>query len=67
LVLVKKHIRSEAARGFIEKFQRPFDGPYTLQKVLNPALFELKDKEENLIGFYNLQHLNPYLRDDGAI
>jgi hypothetical protein len=54
LVLVKKRIKSGAARGFIEKFQRPFEGPYTIQKGINSALFELKDEKGKLIGLYNL-------------
>jgi hypothetical protein len=29
-ILVKKQIKSEAARGFVEKFQRPFDGLHTM-------------------------------------
>jgi hypothetical protein len=36
-------------------------------KVINPALFEVKDQEGKLTGLYNLKHLKPYLRDEEAI
>jgi transposase InsO family protein len=62
LVLVKRQPTSDAAQGVIGKFQRPFEGPFTIRKIVNPSLFELCDKEGSFRGLYNLQHLKPYLR-----
>jgi hypothetical protein len=50
---VRRLIKTEAALGFIEKFQRPFDSPYIIEKVINPSLFELKDQKGTSLGLYN--------------
>jgi hypothetical protein len=60
--LVKHYPASVAAQGIIGKFQRPFEGPSTTRKIINPTLFELCDEEGSLQGLDNLQHLKPYLR-----
>jgi hypothetical protein len=62
LVLVKRQPVSEAPQGIIGKFQRPFEGPFTIRKIINPALFEPCDEGGNVRGLYNLRHLKPYLR-----
>jgi hypothetical protein len=60
LVLVKSQPASDAAQGIIGKFQRPFEGPFTIQKVVNPALFELRDETGKFRGLFNLRQLKPY-------
>jgi hypothetical protein len=64
LVLVKSQPISDATQGIIGKFQRPFEGPFIVQKVVNPALFELQDEEGKCRGLFNLRHLKPYLKAD---
>jgi hypothetical protein len=61
LVFVKCHHASEATQGIIGKFQRPFEGPFTLSKQINPNMFELKDGDGLPRGWFHELHLKPYL------
>jgi hypothetical protein len=59
---------SDAAQGVSSKFQRPFEGPYTILKVINPGMYELYNEEWRLRGLFNLKHLKPYLQiRDGSL
>jgi hypothetical protein len=62
-VLVKSQLISDAVQCVTEKFQRPYEGPYIIQKIINSSLFQLKDEKGNLRGLFNLRHLNPYLKE----
>jgi hypothetical protein len=65
-VVAKCHHASEAVQGLIGKFQRPFEGPYTLVKKLNPNMYELQDESGNSRGLFHLSHLKPYLMEGGS-
>jgi hypothetical protein len=61
LVLVKCQATSDAMQGITGKFLRPYEGPYLISRMINPAIFELTDKEGKIRGIFNKTHLKPYL------
>jgi hypothetical protein len=61
LVVVKCQPASEAVQGITSKFQRPYEGPYLIQRMINTAIFELSDTEGRIGGIFNIKHLKPYL------
>jgi hypothetical protein len=58
LVLVKSQLIPDGVQGATVKFQRPCEGPYSIQKIVNSALFQLKDEKGKCRGLFNLRHLN---------
>jgi hypothetical protein len=60
-VLVKCQPTSDSSQGIIGKFHRPFEGPFTVSKLINPYMCELQDKEERTRGVFHFSHLKPYL------
>jgi transposase InsO family protein len=60
LVLVKRQPISDAAQGITGKFQRPFEGPYTIKKMVPPAMYELCGQNGKLRGLFHLKHLKSY-------
>jgi hypothetical protein len=40
-VLVNSQPVSDASLGITGKFQRPYEGPYFIKKLINPAIYEL--------------------------
>jgi hypothetical protein len=68
LVLVRSQPTADAAQGVSSKFQRPFEGPYTILKIINPGMYELCNEEGKLRGLFNIKHLKPYLQiTDGSL
>jgi hypothetical protein len=61
LVLVKQQSTSDAIQGVTIKFQKPYDGPYVIQTIVNSSLFKLKDRLGKRKGLFNKRHLKPYL------
>jgi hypothetical protein len=67
-VLIRCQPISDAVQGIIGKFQRPFEGPFVIQKFMPPAMYELHDEKGKSRGLFNLKQLKPYLRsNDGLI
>ena len=64
LVLVRCQPASDAVQGITSKFQRPYEGPYLIQRKLNTAIFELVDTEGRIRGIFNIKHLKPYLSEE---
>jgi hypothetical protein len=60
-VLVKSQPVSDESLGVTVKFQRPYEGPYLIKKLINPVIYELCDAESRIRGTFNLKHLKPYL------
>jgi hypothetical protein len=40
-------------------FQRPYEGPYIIQKIVNSS-FEVRDEKGKFRRLFNLRHLKPY-------
>jgi hypothetical protein len=59
-VLVKSQHASDAALGITGKFQRVYEGPYLVKKLISNAIFELCDAGGKIRGTFNLKHLKPY-------
>jgi hypothetical protein len=57
---VKKNPTSDTIQGITMKFQRPYEGPYVIQTVINPSLVELKDTLDKYQGLFNKKHLKSY-------
>jgi hypothetical protein len=57
---VKCQHASDAVQGITSKFLRPYEGPFQIQRKINPAIYELFDMEGKLRGFFNIKHLKPY-------
>jgi hypothetical protein len=66
LVLVKCQQVSDAILGVISKFQRPYEGPYRIQREINPSIYELADSGGKSRGIFHLKHLKPYLAEDNC-
>jgi hypothetical protein len=64
LVLVKCQPASDAVQGITSKFQRPYEGPYLIQKIISPAIYELCDTAGKPRGIFNIKHLKPHLSAD---
>jgi hypothetical protein len=68
LVLVRRQPAADAAQSVSSKFQRPFEGPYTILKIINPGMYKLYNEEGKLRGLFNVKHLKPYLQiTDGSL
>jgi hypothetical protein len=61
LVLIKRQLTSDVIQGMSSKFKAPYEGPYIINKLINPYLYHLKDISGNDKGMYHLTHLKPYL------
>jgi hypothetical protein len=63
LVIVKCQPASDAVQGVTSKFQRPYEGPYSISREVNPAIFQLSDPEGRIRGIFKITHLKPYLSE----
>jgi hypothetical protein len=41
LVLVESGNHADASRAIIHNFQRPYEGPYVISKIVSPSIFEV--------------------------
>jgi hypothetical protein len=62
LVLVRCQPASDAAQGIIGKFNHPYEGPYRIQRIISPSIYELGDEEGKVRGNFNLKHMKPYIQ-----
>jgi hypothetical protein len=60
-VLVKSQPISDAIQGITGKFQRPYEGPDLITKIVSSAIYELGDSTGRSRGIFNINHLKPYL------
>jgi hypothetical protein len=63
-VLVKSQPVSDASRGIIGKFQRPYEGPFVIKEVINVHLYKLQSKSGGIKGLFHISHLKPYVKPD---
>jgi hypothetical protein len=47
-------------QGIIAKFQRPYIGPFKINLIVNPYLYEIHDAQSNVKGLHHVSHLKPY-------
>jgi hypothetical protein len=66
-VLVKCQPTSDASQGVTGKFQRPFEGPFIISKIITPSVYEVADNQGKLRGKFNLGHLRPYLESPSEV
>jgi hypothetical protein len=50
-------------QGVTVKFQRPYEGSYIIQILVESALFEVQGGKGRFRGLLNLKHLKPYLEN----
>jgi hypothetical protein len=67
MVLVEAGNQSDALKGITLKFQRPYDGPYRISRVVTPSIFELVDARGNPRGRYNKRALKKFLGGCGSV
>jgi hypothetical protein len=53
-VLVECQRTSDATQGIMGKFHRPYEGPYTISKIINPNVYEMHDEKVNNEGGFNV-------------
>jgi hypothetical protein len=58
-VLVRCHPTSNAAQGITGKFQRPFEGPFVIGKIIPPSMYNVSDGGRKLRGSLTWATLNP--------
>ncbi|PNF28428.1 hypothetical protein B7P43_G15944 [Cryptotermes secundus] len=63
LVLVRCQPVADTVQGLTSKFQRPFEGPFIVQRKINPSIFELADSKGKIRGLFSLKHLKPFLKE----
>jgi hypothetical protein len=61
MVLVEAGNQSDALEGVTHKFQRSYDGPYRISRVVTHSIFELVDVRGNVRGRYNKRALKKFL------
>jgi hypothetical protein len=61
MVIVEAANQSDALEGVTHKFQRPYDGPYRISRVVTPSIFELVDARGKVRGRYNMRALKKFL------
>jgi hypothetical protein len=59
--LVKSQPISDATKGMIGKFQKTYEGPFLIRKIMNPGLFKLETELGVNKGLFNISHLKPYI------
>lgn len=65
LVVVKRLRLSDRKRGICAKLLYPYEGPYTISKVINQRTYELKYLNSELIrGKFHIELLYPYTLKD---
>jgi hypothetical protein len=62
LVLVKCQHTSHTTQGIIGKFHQPYEGPYTISKIINPNMYKVHDEKGKSRGLFHLSHMKPYLQ-----
>jgi hypothetical protein len=51
---------SDATAGVTAKFLHPYEGPYTIAKIIPPSTFELADENARIRGQFNKRLLKAY-------
>jgi hypothetical protein len=51
-VLLRTH-QSDMAKGVTSKFQRPYEGPYYVTRIVNPSIYEISDARGKSKGIFN--------------
>jgi hypothetical protein len=62
LVLIRGQPLSSAVQGIIGKFQRLYEGPFGVKRIVNPSLYELQSVSGQFKGLYHITHLKPYIQ-----
>jgi hypothetical protein len=60
-VLAKAQPASDAAVGVTAKFIHPYEGPYTISRVIPPSTYEIPTTSGKVRGELNKKALRPYL------
>jgi hypothetical protein len=63
-VLVRTQSMSDAIKWMTSKFLRMFEGPYIITKLLDHAVYELRDESGKLRGEFNKKELRLYQEAD---
>jgi hypothetical protein len=63
-VLVKSQPVSHASKAITGKFQRLYEGPFVIKKVINVYLYKLQSKSGSIKGLFHISHLKPYVIPD---
>lgn len=60
LVLKRRHVLSSAAQNFAAKLAPKFHGPFRIERVLSPLVYELEAADGFAGGKVHIQDLKPY-------
>ncbi|XP_071573155.1 uncharacterized protein [Temnothorax nylanderi] len=60
-VLKRQHVLSSAAQHVSAKLATKFHGPFTVNRILSPVVYELADSLGNSMGKVHIKDLKPYL------
>jgi len=60
LVLKRQHILSSAAQNVAAKLAHKFQGPFRIQSVISPVVYELARLDGSPAGKIHIQDLKPY-------
>lgn len=60
MVLLRCQQDTVTREGLFAKFFLLYEGPYVVERVIGPNVYQLRDSEGNQIGTFNLRHLKPY-------
>jgi hypothetical protein len=63
-VLIKSQPISDASKGITGKFQRPYEGPFAIQEIVNTSLYKLQNEVGGIKGLFHRSHLKPWVNPD---
>lgn len=59
-VLLRTRHQSDMAKGVTSKFQRPYEGPYYITRIVNPSIIEISDARGKIKGIFNKGSLKKF-------
>jgi hypothetical protein len=63
-VLVEACRLSDANRGLTHKFARPYEGPFSISRIVSPAIFEITDSTGRIRGMFSKGALKKFKVND---
>jgi hypothetical protein len=63
-VLIRCQPQSDQSRGISAKFQRPYDGPWFITRIIPQAIYEVSDSLGRTRGTFHKKAIKPFITPD---
>jgi hypothetical protein len=64
-VLLRTPHQSDMEKGVTSKFQRPYEGPCYVTRIVNPSIYEISDARRKNKGIFNKGSLRRFRQEGG--